>query len=125
MVPAHSSAHHVNSPCAACRCAIGLESPQLATDLLLDGHYQPLFASDVWALGQLGLGLARGKQPEEHVRLQDSREYLQELELGIHDLTSSPGHKACGVYLMDLAQNKAAVNYGNQVSLAHVQCKLP
>jgi hypothetical protein len=102
-----------------------LESPQLATDLLLDGHYQPLFASDVWALGQLGLGLAGGKQPEKRVRLQDSREYLQELEQGTNDLTSSPGHKACGVYLVDLAQNKAAVNYGSQVSLAHVQCKLP
>ncbi len=72
-------------------------------------------------LGAAGLGLAGGKQPEEHVRLQNSREYLQELEQDTNDLTPSPGHKACALYLLDLAQNKAAVNYGDQVSLAHVQ----
>lgn len=55
------------------------------------------------------------------MRLQNSREYLQELEQGTNDLTSSPGHKACSAYLMDLAQNKAAVIYGSQVSLARVQ----
>ena len=51
------------------RCAIGLESPQLATDMLLGGKYQPLFTSDMWALGQLGLRLTGRQQPEEHRRL--------------------------------------------------------
>ena len=84
--------------------------------MLLDGEYQPLYASDTWALGQLGLALTGGKQPKEHQRLQNTKKYIQELEDGIHDLTRSPGHKDCAHYLMQLTTDDNAVNYGDQVS---------
>lgn len=102
----------------ACRCAVGLESPQLAADMLLDGEYQPLFGSDVWALGQLALTLVVGSQPPEHVRLQNTQEYLHELEQGTHDLTRSPGHKACATYLMDLAADVPPPDYADEVTFA-------
>ena len=100
------------------RCAIGLESPELATGLLVDRKYQPLYESDVWALGQLGLVLAGGSQPEEHIRLQQTHEYMEEMRLGIQDLTCTPGHRACAEYLMALSCHDDSVNYGAQVSCA-------
>ena len=83
----------------ACRCAVGHESPQLAIDMLMCVDYQPHFCSDVWALEQLASALTGGSQPEEHVRLQNTQEYIQELAQGTHDLTSSPGHTAYATYL--------------------------
>lgn len=84
--------------------------------MLLEGEYQPLFTSDVWALGQLGLILIGGKQPKEHRRLQNSKKYIQELENGTYDLTCSPGHKACADYLTQPTIDDNAPNYGDQVS---------
>lgn len=84
--------------------------------MLLDGEYQPLYESDLRALGQLGLVLAGGKQPDEHIRLQQLLEYVQEMRLGIQDLTRTPGHKACAQYLMALSSDPNTVNYGDQVN---------
>lgn len=66
----------------------------------------------------LGLLLTRGKQPDEHHRLQHTAENVQELQLGIHDLTCTPGHQACAQYLMDLTCDDDSVNYRDQVSYA-------
>lgn len=101
----------------ACRCARGLESPQLATDMLLDGEYQPLFCSDVWAWGQLALQMTGGEQPQEHVRLLNTKEYLEELEQGVDDPLNSPGQKAHFTYLMSLAACDAPADYADQVSV--------
>ena len=84
--------------------------------MLLDGEYQPLFASDVWALGQLALVLTGGSQPQEHVRLQNTQEYIQELQQGTQDLTRSPGHKACATYLMHLADDPPPPDYADEVT---------
>ena len=86
--------------------------------MLLDGEYQPLFASDVWALGQLALVLAGGSQPKEHVRLQNTQEYIQELQQGTQDLVRSPGHKACATYLMHLADDIPPPDYADEVTFA-------
>lgn len=65
----------------------------------------------------LGLLLTRGKQPDEHHRLQHTAENVQELQLGIHDLTCTPGHQACAQYLMDLTCDDDSVNYRDQEKL--------
>ena len=98
-----------------CRCGPGLETPQLAQDLLLDGEYQPLFPSDVWALGLLMLDLAGGKRPAEHIRLLYSPDYLQEVQQGSKDPRNNPGQKANLTYLMHQVDGTSSRDYADQV----------
>lgn len=97
------------------RCGLGIESPQLATDMMLDGKYQPLFSSDVWAFGLLALELAGGSKPAEHSRL--VKEYLRQRG---HHHTTSPAQNDMYTYLMDLAAEDPPEDYANQIKLPPV-----
>ena len=55
--------------------------------MLVDGEYQPLFCSDVWAFGLLPLELAGSIKPAEHAQIVE--EYLEVRKHGHHLFASS------------------------------------
>lgn len=97
------------------RCGLGIESPQLANDMLVDGQYQPLFCSDVWAFGLLALELTGGSKPAEHTTLVE--EYLEEVRQQGHNPTTSPCQTKLFTYLMDLAAEQPPEDYADQIKL--------
>ena len=97
------------------RCGLGIESPQLATDITLDGKYQPLFSSDMWAFGLLALELAGGSQPAEHAQL--VKEYLQEAKQHGHNPNIPPVQKNLYTYLMGLAADDPPEDYADLIKL--------
>lgn len=70
------------------QCGLGLESPELATDMLQDGKYQPYYSSDMWAFGLLALELTGGSKPAEHSQLME--EYLDDHRQPGHDPSICP-----------------------------------
>ena len=55
-----------------CRCAVGLESPEVANAVLADGAYHPDPAIDMWQFGMFVVGLLGGDLPEAHTGLYTS-----------------------------------------------------
>ena len=94
---------------------MGLESPELATDMLLDGKYQPCCSSDMWAFGLLALELTGGSKPAQHQQLME--EYLEQHG---HDTITCPAQKRFFTYLMDVVDNDAVGDYADQIKLPPV-----
>lgn len=97
------------------RCGLGIESPQLVTDILLDGEYQPLYSSDVWAFGLLALDLIGGSMPAQHSKLME--EYLEEVRRREDKPTTSLAQTKLFTYLMDLAADEPPEDYALQIKL--------
>lgn len=74
----------------------------MAQSLLQHGRYHPQFSSDIWALGQLMLQVIGGGIPEAQWQLQNSIDYLNEVEQGYSCPTQHPGQRKHLEYLSDL-----------------------
>lgn len=91
-----------------------MESPHLASSLLKNGWYTPLFATDVWALSQLMLQLVRGSRPQPHTDLLFSPGFQREMLQPCHDLSAMPAIQAHFSYLSELVSDGQR-DYAEQV----------
>lgn len=99
--------------CPCCRCARGLESPELARALLEgEGTYQPDFPIDIWAFGQLILNMVGATLPPAHTAQLHSPAYLEGLKRSSDHPKDVPGLAAHLRYIASLIETD---EYADQV----------
>lgn len=87
--------------------------------------YHPQHSSDIWALGLLMLEVVGGVIPDDQWDLQNSHEYLRELEEeGISVLTQQPAYRKHLQYLSNLITKPGQRDYADQVGVLYLLCAL-